>query len=68
MALTHPELFERAFSWVAVETEGELARGMTVIDQRRLVDRPQPNCDRLTSLDADAAWAIVVEAVAHFSH
>ncbi|HSB87828.1 MAG TPA: nucleoside hydrolase [Ilumatobacteraceae bacterium] len=67
LALTHPELFERAFSWVAVETEGELTRGMTVIDQRHVVDRPEPNCDRLTSLDADKAWAVVIEAIAHFS-
>jgi inosine-uridine nucleoside N-ribohydrolase len=67
MALTHPTLFSREFSWVAVETQGEHTRGMTVIDQRGLVDRPTPNCDRLVSLDADAAWAVVTEAIAHFT-
>jgi inosine-uridine nucleoside N-ribohydrolase len=67
MALTHPEVFTREFSWVAVETAGEHTRGMTVIDRRRLVDRPPPNCDRLTGLDADAAWQVVTDAVAHFS-
>lgn len=67
MALTHPDLFTREFSWVAVETEGQHTRGMTVIDQRHLVDRPAPNCDRLVALDADAAWDVVTEAIAHFS-
>jgi inosine-uridine nucleoside N-ribohydrolase len=67
MALTHPDLFTRSFSHVAVEIGGELTRGMTVIDQRDLVERPEPNCDRLTALDADAAWGIIKEAIAHFS-
>ena len=67
MALTHPELFTRSLSHVEVETVGEHTRGMTVIDQRTLVERPEPNCDRLTGVDADAAWAVVTEAIAHFS-
>ena len=67
MALTHPELFTRSFSHVVVETAGEHTRGMTVIDQRTLLDRPDPNCDRLTDVDGDAAWAVVTEAIAHFS-
>jgi inosine-uridine nucleoside N-ribohydrolase len=67
MALTHPQLFTRSLSHVAVETNGELTRGMTVIDQRTLVELPEPNCDRLVGLDADAAWAVVTEAIAHFS-
>ncbi|HEX2785049.1 MAG TPA: nucleoside hydrolase, partial [Ilumatobacteraceae bacterium] len=67
LALTHPDLFARSFSNVAVETGGELTRGMTVIDRRTLTERPEPNCDRLTHIDADAAWAVVTEAIAHFS-
>ncbi len=67
MALTHPELFTRSFSHVVVETAGEHTRGMTVIDQRTLLDRPDPTCDRLTDVDGDAAWAVVTEAIAHFS-
>ena len=67
LALTHPELFTRSFSHVVVETAGEHTRGMTVIDQRTLLDRPDPNCDRLTAVDGDAAWAVVTEAIAHFS-
>ena len=67
LALTHPELFTRSFSHVVVETAGEHTRGMTVIDQRTLLDRPDPNCDRLTAVDGDAAWAVLTEAIAHFS-
>jgi inosine-uridine nucleoside N-ribohydrolase len=67
MALTHPELFTRSFSHVMVETSGEHTRGMTVIDQRTLIERPAPNCDRLTGVDADAAWAVVTDAIAYFS-
>ncbi|MEP7115647.1 MAG: nucleoside hydrolase [Ilumatobacteraceae bacterium] len=67
MALTHPELFTRTFSNVTVETSGEHTRGMTVIDQRTLIERPDPNCDRLTGVDSDAAWTVVTEAIAHFS-
>jgi inosine-uridine nucleoside N-ribohydrolase len=67
MALTHPALFIKSFSHVAVETDGEHTRGMTVIDQRTLIDRPEPNCDRLVGVDSDAAWAVVIEAIAHFS-
>ncbi|MEP7202888.1 MAG: nucleoside hydrolase [Ilumatobacteraceae bacterium] len=67
MALTHPGLFIRSFSHVAIETSGELTRGMTVIDQRTLIDRPEPNCDRLTHVDGDAAWAVVTDAIEHFS-
>jgi inosine-uridine nucleoside N-ribohydrolase len=68
MALTHPELFTRSFAHVVVETSGEHTRGMTVIDQRTLIDRPEPNCDWLTRVDGDAAWAVVAEAIAHFSN
>ncbi|MEY2581317.1 MAG: hypothetical protein QOE09_1166 [Ilumatobacteraceae bacterium] len=68
MALTHPDLFTRAFSHVVVETVGEHTRGMTVIDQRTLIERPEPNCDRLVGVDSDAAWAVVIEAIEHFSN
>ena len=55
LALTHPDLFEREHRHVAVETAGTLTRGMTVIDRRTLKERPPPNCDVLTQIDADAA-------------
>ena len=57
-----------AVDWKSLgETTGKHTRGMTVIDQRTLIDRPDPNCDRLISVDGDAAWAVVLEAIAHFS-
>ena len=67
LALTHPDLFTRSFSHVDIETVGEHTRGMTVIDQRTLIDRPGPNCDRLTEVDGDAAWSVVTESVQYFS-
>jgi inosine-uridine nucleoside N-ribohydrolase len=66
LALTHPELFEREHRHVAVETAGPLTRGMTVIDRRDLKERPPGNCDVLTRLDGDAAWAVIVEAVGSY--
>lgn len=68
LVLSHPELFRRRLVHVAVETAGLLTAGMTVIDQRDLKEVPDPNCDMLVGLDADAAWHVVVEAIARFSH
>jgi inosine-uridine nucleoside N-ribohydrolase len=67
LALTHPELFAREARHVAVETAGRLTRGMTVIDRRTTLDRPAANCDVLASIDADAAWEVIVEAVAAYA-
>ena len=67
MALTHSHLFTRRRAHVQVETHGTLTAGMTLIDDRDLKDIPAPNCDVLTGIDADAAWLILVEAIAHFS-
>lgn len=67
LALTHPRLFGRAARHVAVETRGEHTRGMTVIDQRAITARPAPNCDVLTSVDHDAAFDLLIDAIAHFS-
>ena len=36
---------------------------MTVIDRRTVTDRPGPTCDVLTRIDADAAFAVIVEAI-----
>jgi len=64
LALTHPHLFERAPRHVVVETYGEHTAGMTVIDRRRLRERPPANTDVLVSLDADAVWQLIVDAIA----
>jgi inosine-uridine nucleoside N-ribohydrolase len=68
LALTHPQVFERVDRHVVVETRGEYTRGMTVIDERRLVERAAPNTQVLTHVDPDAAFDLVAEAVSHFSH
>ena len=67
LALTHPELFRAQARHVAVETAGQLTRGMTVIDRRTLIDRPPPTCDVLEAVDDDAAFGVIVDAIASFS-
>ena len=64
LAITHPELFERRSRHVRVETTGELTAGMTVIDERRLLERRPPNCEVLVDVDADAAFSLLLEAIA----
>ncbi len=67
LAVTHPSLFQRRERHVVVETRGEHTRGMTVIDRRTVTDRPPPNCEVLTSVDADAGFDLLIDAIAHFS-
>jgi len=67
LALTHPTLFEHRPSHVVVETAGVHTRGMTIIDQRGLIERRPPNCDVLWDVDAATAFAVIVEAIGHFS-
>jgi inosine-uridine nucleoside N-ribohydrolase len=67
LALTHPDLFVRRARHVRVETRGELTRGMTVIDQRTITDRPAPNCDMLVEVEAGEAWDVVLDAIAAFA-
>ena len=67
LAVTHPRLFEREDRHVVIETAGEHTRGMTVIDQRHLIERLVPICAVLSSVDADAAFDTILDAVAHFS-
>ncbi len=63
MAITHPDLFGSSRRFVTVETHGEHTRGMTVIDRRNLRQRPSANCTVLESVEADAAWRIVLDAL-----
>ena len=67
LALTHPDLFDRTERHVAIETTGRLTRGTTVIDARHIVEREPANCTVLTRVDHDAAFELIVDAVAHFS-
>ena len=68
LALTHPDVFERVASHVVVETTGEHTRGQTVIDRRNLREVLDANCDVQVGVDADAGFAVITEAIAHFSH
>jgi inosine-uridine nucleoside N-ribohydrolase len=68
LAITHPDLFDRIDRHVVVETRGEHTMGMTVIDERLLLERSDPNCQILTHVDADAAFALILDAVGQFSH
>jgi inosine-uridine nucleoside N-ribohydrolase len=67
LALTHPQLFDRVERHVAVETRGEFTRGMTVIDQRSIIERQPPNCAVLTTVHADGGFDLLIDAVTHFS-
>jgi inosine-uridine nucleoside N-ribohydrolase len=68
LAVTHPHLFERTPRHVTIETRGEHTRGMTVIDRRAVTARSAPNCEVLTAVDDEAAFALVVAAIGQFSH
>jgi inosine-uridine nucleoside N-ribohydrolase len=67
LALTHPQLFRRAARNVRIETRGEFTRGMTVIDQRHIRERADPNCEVLTDVDDTAAFDLLIDSIAHFS-
>jgi len=66
LALTHPDLFTRRAAHVVVETGGPHTRGMTVVDLRTLKDRPAPNVELLMSIDEEAGFRIILDAVASF--
>jgi inosine-uridine nucleoside N-ribohydrolase len=63
LALTHPELFETSSKYVAVDLHGNHTRGMTVIDDRQLIDRPSANATVLEAIDADRGFSVIVDAV-----
>lgn len=67
LAITHPELFESVERHVLVETEGTLTAGQTVIDDRHQTSRRPANCTVLETVDADAAFALLLDAVGAFS-
>ena len=64
LALSHRQLFESEERFVDVVIDGDHTRGMTVVDQRTLIDRPAANCTVLTKVDADAAWDVAAAAIA----
>lgn len=64
LAISHPGLFVTSTRHVAVDLYGDQTRGMTVIDDRQLIDKPAPNATVLESIDADAGFAVIADAVA----
>lgn len=63
LAVALPGLFETSRRHVTVETLGTHTAGMTVIDQRAMHDALPANCTVLDRVDADAAWAVVLESI-----
>ena len=63
LAVTHPHLIEAEQRAVAVETEGKLTRGMTVVDERVTRRRGEPTARVAYRIDAAAAMALVLEAL-----
>ena len=63
LALTHPQFFESSERHVAVEIDGAITRGMTVIDYRHVISRAKANTKVLETIDADAAFSAIVEAI-----
>lgn len=67
LALTHQHLFTTKPQHVVVETSGQFTRDMTLIDQRGIRRRSEPNCTVQWDVDDGAAFDAIVEAVAAFS-
>ena len=63
LALTHPELFVSYEARLDIEVVGTHTRGMTVVDRRSFREMPKANCRVLESVDADAAFRLVVDAL-----
>ena len=63
LAITHPQLVHAEARHVAVETDGRLTRGMTVVDERVGRPRFEPTAKVAYRIDAAAAMALVMEAL-----
>lgn len=67
LVLTHPHLFTQKNAHVVIELTGTHTRGMTVIDERDLREVKAGNCEVLMTVNAQEAFDIMTEAIAHFS-
>ena len=63
LAVTHPRLVQTEGRHVAVETEGRLTRGMTVVDERIGRRRQDATARVAYRLDAPAAMALVMASL-----
>jgi inosine-uridine nucleoside N-ribohydrolase len=64
LAVTHPGLFGSETRRVTVEVDGVHTRGMTLVDERGAAAEGPPNCQVVYDVDAEAAIALVMQAVA----
>ena len=64
-AITHPDLFEFRAKRVAVETQGEITRGMSVIDDRRFASS-EANVDVAYNVDSKAVLDLLKVAIAKY--
>ena len=62
LAVTHPALLNAKPRHVAVELEGRLTRGMTVVDERPGRGET-PNVDVAYGIDAQRGMQLVLEAL-----
>lgn len=63
LAVTDPSWFSGRDYHVAIETESDLTRGQTVVDRRPGRASQEPNATVLESIDHEAAFTAVLEAV-----
>lgn len=63
LAITHPHLLRTEPRAVAVELQGALTRGMTVVDQRVSRRRDQANANVAYGIDAERAWEVVMDSL-----
>lgn len=63
LAITHPHLFEFGERAVSVELTGTHTRGMTLVDERTMRRRAEPNVEVAFQIDAQAAWSLILECL-----
>jgi len=66
LAVTHPDLFGSSSRHVVVELRGEHTRGATVVDRRPGRRGEPPNAEVLETIDADAAFEVLLGALAAY--
>jgi len=62
--VTRPDLITWTPAFVAVETAGQVTRGVTVADLLMAADPPRPNCEIGTAVQADEVTALLLERIA----
>ncbi len=63
LAITHPRIFSFGDRHVQVELDGELTRGMTVVDERSAKDAPAPNVEVAYEIDSALAMELVLSSI-----